>query len=49
MLPLERVDGYPNRGPASTGYRLKQTFGPGDRLVLAALADLNLAVEEILQ
>ena len=37
------------RGPASTGYRIKQTLGPGDSLLLAALADLSIAVEEVLR
>lgn len=36
------------RGPAATGYRIKQTYGPGDRVSLAALPSLSFAAEEIL-
>jgi Uma2 family endonuclease len=36
------------RGPAASGYRIKQTYGPGDRISLAALPSLSVAAEEIL-
>jgi Uma2 family endonuclease len=37
------------RGPAATGYRIKQTYGPGDPISLAALPSLSVAAEEILR
>jgi Uma2 family endonuclease len=37
------------RGPAATGYRIKQTYGPGDDISLSALASLSVAADEILK
>ncbi len=37
------------RGPAGTGYRIKQTYGPGDHISLTALASISVSTEEILK
>ena len=46
-LTANVIEAY--RGPASTGYRIKETFGPGDHISLAALASLSVAADEILK
>ena len=36
------------RGPSAAGYREKHTFGPGEQLLVQALADFSLFVADIL-
>jgi Uma2 family endonuclease len=46
-LTANVIEAY--RGPAATGYRIKQTYGPGDHISLAALTSLSVAADEILK
>ena len=36
-------------GPSTTGYRLKQTYGRGDRISLAALPSISVTTDDILK